>query len=132
MLSLIRLWVAFQHVLLREEVNDSFMTDYLTQLFNLNGKVATLTGAGGYPVSDISAAFAKAGIMVALLDINMENAESDSPEPFLFIAIIAENIGLCREGVARDEIVQAAELADAHDSSSNVHVDMIQLLRIVA
>lgn len=51
------------------------MPDYLTELFGLQGKIAALTGAGGYLVSEMSAALAKAGIKVALLDINLENVE---------------------------------------------------------
>ena len=56
------------------------MPDYLTELFGLQGKVATLTGAGGYLVSEMSAAFAKAGVKVALLDINLENAKKVAAE----------------------------------------------------
>jgi NAD(P)-dependent dehydrogenase (short-subunit alcohol dehydrogenase family) len=51
------------------------MVDYLTELFGLQGKVAALTGAGGYLVSDMSAGLAKAGVKLALLDIDFENVE---------------------------------------------------------
>ncbi len=51
------------------------MTDYLTELFGLQGKIAVLTGAGGYLISEISAAFAKAGVKVALLDVDLTGAE---------------------------------------------------------
>ena len=56
------------------------MLDYLTELFGLQGKVAALTGAGGHLVSEMSAAFAKAGLKVSLLDINLENAEKVAAE----------------------------------------------------
>ncbi len=49
------------------------MTDYLTELFGLEGKVAALMGAGGYLISEMAAAFAKAGVKVAQLDIHLEN-----------------------------------------------------------
>ena len=51
------------------------MTDYLTDLFGLQGKVAALIGASGYLVSEMSLALAKAGVKVAALDINLEDAE---------------------------------------------------------
>ena len=51
------------------------MVDYLTEFFGLEGKVATLTGAGGYLVSEMAAGFAKAGVKVALLDIDLVSAE---------------------------------------------------------
>ena len=51
------------------------MVDYLTELFGLQGKVAALTGAGGYLVSEMAAALAKAGVKVALLDIDLAGAE---------------------------------------------------------
>jgi len=39
--------------------------DYLTELFGLQGKVASLTGAGGYLVGEISHGLGKAGVKVA-------------------------------------------------------------------
>ena len=51
------------------------MVDYLTELFGLPGKVAALTGAGGYLVSEMAAALAQAGVKVALLDIDLASAE---------------------------------------------------------
>ncbi len=51
------------------------MVDYLTELFGLQSKVAALTGAGGYLVSEMAAALAKAGVKVALLDIDLAKAE---------------------------------------------------------
>ena len=51
------------------------MVDYLTELFGLQGKVGALTGAGGYLVSEMAAALAKAGVKVALLDIDLASAE---------------------------------------------------------
>lgn len=51
------------------------MADYLTEFFGLPGKVAALTGAGGYLVSQMSRGLAKAGVKVALLDQNLEAAQ---------------------------------------------------------
>ncbi len=50
------------------------MTDFIKNLFNLEGNVAALTGAGGFLVSEMSRALSKAGVKVALLDKNTENA----------------------------------------------------------
>ncbi len=51
------------------------MTDHLTELFGLQGKIAVLTGAGGYLISEMTAAFAEAGEKVALLDVDLTGAE---------------------------------------------------------
>jgi NAD(P)-dependent dehydrogenase (short-subunit alcohol dehydrogenase family) len=51
------------------------MVDYLTELFGLQGKAAALTGAGGYLVSEMGSALAKAGVKVGLLDIDLGSAE---------------------------------------------------------
>jgi NAD(P)-dependent dehydrogenase (short-subunit alcohol dehydrogenase family) len=48
---------------------------YLESLFNLRGKVAALTGAGGHLVGEFSRALGKAGVQVACLDSRLENAE---------------------------------------------------------
>jgi len=51
------------------------MADYLTELFGLQGKVAVLTGAGGYLLSEISRGLSNAGVKVALLDKDGQAAE---------------------------------------------------------
>jgi len=48
---------------------------YLEQCLALKGKVAALTGAGGFLVSEISAACARAGMGVAILDSKIEAAQ---------------------------------------------------------
>ncbi len=52
------------------------MADYLTELFNLHGKVAAVTGAGGYLFGEISLALTRAGVKVAVLDKNLEGARA--------------------------------------------------------
>jgi NAD(P)-dependent dehydrogenase (short-subunit alcohol dehydrogenase family) len=49
--------------------------DALTKMFNLEGKVAALTGAGGHLGSEISMACARSGMGVAVLDSEIEAAE---------------------------------------------------------
>ncbi len=51
------------------------MSNYLTQLFNVEGKVAALTGAGGFLVGGISRGLARAGVKIAVLDSNLAAAE---------------------------------------------------------
>jgi NAD(P)-dependent dehydrogenase (short-subunit alcohol dehydrogenase family) len=51
------------------------MSDYLTTLFGLEGKVAALTGAGGRLVGEMSRALGRAGVRVAVLDVSLEAAD---------------------------------------------------------
>lgn len=50
------------------------MNNYLNQLFNLQGKVAVITGGGGYLCSEIARGFVRAGCAVAVLDMRFEKA----------------------------------------------------------
>ena len=50
------------------------MNNYLNQLFNLQGKVAAITGAGGHLCSEMARGFARAGCSVAVLDLRIEKA----------------------------------------------------------
>ena len=52
------------------------MKAYLDQLFNLNGKVVAITGAGGFLCSEMIRGFASTGCAVAILDIRIEKALS--------------------------------------------------------
>lgn len=54
--------------------------DYLTQLFNLQGRVVALTGGGGFLLSEMSRGLAQAGMRVAVLDRNLEAAEKVATE----------------------------------------------------
>lgn len=50
-------------------------TSYLTDLFNISGKVAVVTGGGGVLCSAISKSLAKCGAKVAILDLFLEAAQ---------------------------------------------------------
>lgn len=52
------------------------MTEYLSKLFSLEGKVAAVTGAGGYLCGPMASALAKAGASVAILDKREHRAEA--------------------------------------------------------
>ena len=49
---------------------------YLDQLFNLDGKVAAVTGGGGMLCGEMARAFGKAGCKVAVMDSRLEKAET--------------------------------------------------------
>jgi NAD(P)-dependent dehydrogenase (short-subunit alcohol dehydrogenase family) len=49
------------------------ITDYLTRLFGLEGKVAVITGGGGYLCSEMARSLAHAGVKVAVLDRDEKN-----------------------------------------------------------
>lgn len=56
------------------------MADYLSTLFNLDGRVVALTGAGGFLVSEMCRALASAGVKVAALDVKLDAAERTAGE----------------------------------------------------
>jgi NAD(P)-dependent dehydrogenase (short-subunit alcohol dehydrogenase family) len=56
------------------------MNNYLNQLFNLQGKVAVVTGAGGHLCSEMARGFARAGCGVAILDLRPEKARAVETE----------------------------------------------------
>jgi NAD(P)-dependent dehydrogenase (short-subunit alcohol dehydrogenase family) len=51
------------------------MTDFVSSLFALEGKVVLLTGAGGHLVGEMSRALAKAGMKVVCGDCRMDDAQ---------------------------------------------------------
>jgi NAD(P)-dependent dehydrogenase (short-subunit alcohol dehydrogenase family) len=51
------------------------MSEYLNDLFNLKGKTAFLTGAGGHIVGELSRGFARAGCTVAVGDVRLHKAQ---------------------------------------------------------
>jgi len=91
------------------------MADYLTELFGLQGKVAALTGAGGYLVSQMSVGLAKAGIKVALLDKNLDAAKGVRDE-------------ICAEGgqavMAEMDVTKKKDFQDALDAILNEFGDL--------
>ena len=56
------------------------MNTYLTDIFNLEGKVAVITGGGGHLCSEMVRGFARSGCAVAILDLRLEKALSVEAE----------------------------------------------------
>jgi NAD(P)-dependent dehydrogenase (short-subunit alcohol dehydrogenase family) len=56
------------------------MNQFINQLFNIEGKVAVVTGAGGHLCGEMARAFAKASCSVAVLDLRLEKAEAIAAE----------------------------------------------------
>jgi len=50
------------------------MNNYLNSIFNLEGKVAVVTGAGGHLCGEMARGFAKAGCKVVVADLRIEKA----------------------------------------------------------
>ena len=53
---------------------------YIDQLFNLNGKVAAVIGAGGHLCSEMARSFARAGCKVVIIDLRIEKAQKVEKE----------------------------------------------------
>jgi NAD(P)-dependent dehydrogenase (short-subunit alcohol dehydrogenase family) len=56
------------------------MNDFLAEHFNLTDKVAALTGAGGFLVSEICRGLGRAGVSVVCLDSNLESSEQTATD----------------------------------------------------
>ena len=53
---------------------------YIDKLFNLNGKVAAVIGAGGHLCSEMVRSFARAGCKVVIIDLRIEKAQKVEKE----------------------------------------------------
>ncbi len=53
---------------------------YIDQLFNLNGKVVAVIGAGGHLCSEMARSFARAGCKVVIIDLRIEKAQKVEKE----------------------------------------------------
>lgn len=80
---------------------------YLNELFGLQGKVATVIGGGGVLAGMMANGLAKAGADVAILDLNVENAEKmasslrESGVRSLAIAVDATDKSALRQAEAK-------------------------------
>ena len=56
------------------------MNNYISTLFNLEGRTAVVTGAGGHLCGEMARSFARAGCKVAVLDLRLEKAKAVEDE----------------------------------------------------
>jgi NAD(P)-dependent dehydrogenase (short-subunit alcohol dehydrogenase family) len=56
------------------------MTDYLSEVFKLNGRVAAITGGGGHLCGEMARSLARADVSVAVLDMRLEKAVAVADE----------------------------------------------------
>ena len=72
---------------------------YIESLFNLQGKVVVITGAGGHLCSEMARAFAKAGCSLVLLDLRLEKVEKlrASLNESGFLNVIAEQLDVSQK-----------------------------------
>jgi len=84
------------------------MSEYLIDLFNLKGKVAAITGAGGYLCGEMARSLGKAGVAVAVLDLREEKAVA-----------VAEDI-INSSGKAVAMVINATHKEDHEKALSNI------------
>lgn len=56
------------------------MNNYINTLFNIEGRTAVVTGAGGHLCGEMARGFARAGCKVAVLDLRLEKAKAIEDE----------------------------------------------------
>ena len=88
------------------------MNTYLNQLFNLEGKVAVVTGAGGHLCSEMARGYARAGCAVAVLDLRLEKAKAveDELKAEGFDRVISLAIDVAKK---EDHVAALANILDA-------------------
>jgi len=84
---------------------------YINSLFNVEGKVVVLTGGGGVICSTLAQGYAKAGAKVALLDINLDAANTAAArinaEGGTAIGVQADVLNREKLEVSRKEVLDA-------------------------
>ena len=75
------------------------MTSFVENLFSLNGKVAAVTGGGGYLCGEMARGLAQAGCKLAVMDIRLEKADTVAQE---IIALGGEAIGIELDAADKD------------------------------
>ncbi len=86
--------------------------NYSKSLFDVEGKVAVITGGGGILCGTMARGLAKAGVKVAILDINKDAAQAVADE---IVAEGGEAIGVYANVLDKDALaVSAKEVLDAY------------------
>lgn len=79
--------------------------ELIGKMTNLSGKVAVVTGGGGVLCSTLSKALAECGAAVAVLDLNLQAAESVAGE---IVQAGGKAIGVAADVLSRQSLCQAA------------------------
>ena len=77
---------------------------YTEEMFDIKGKVAVVTGAGGYLCSEIAIGLSKAGVKVAVLDIRIEKAQTVADE---IISLGGEAIALAINVANKEQHIES-------------------------
>lgn len=83
------------------------MNNYISKIFNLEGRTAVITGAGGHLCSEMARSFARAGCKVAVLDLRLEKAKVIEDE--IRSEGFAEVISLAIDVAKKDDHIDALE-----------------------
>lgn len=83
------------------------MNSYLNELFNLEGKVAVVIGAGGHLCGEMARGLARAGCAVAVLDLRIEKAKAVEDE--LRAAGFDRVMSLCIDVAKKQDHINALE-----------------------
>lgn len=86
------------------------MTDFVARLFDLEGRVAAVTGGGGYLCGEMARGLAKAGCKVVVLDLRPEKAEAVAGE---IKQAGGSAIGLVLDATRKDQFEAALKAAVA-------------------
>lgn len=83
------------------------MSAYINQLFNISGKVAVITGGGGYLCGEMARGLAKAGADIAIIDLRKEKAEAVANE--IKETTEQKALGLATDTSIKSEVKNALE-----------------------
>lgn len=76
---------------------------FVGELFDISGRTAILTGAGGHLIGEMSRALGKAGCKVAVTDVREEKAKAVADE---IIAAGGQAIGLACDATSKDDLIR--------------------------
>jgi len=93
------------------------MSEFVKDLFSIEGRVAAVTGGGGYLCGEMARAFGAAGCRVVVLDLRPEKAEAVADE---IRQAGGEAIGVGMDGTRKDSV--EAALAAARDAFGDVDI----------
>jgi len=92
------------------------LNSYISSLFNLENKVAVVTGGGGHLCGEIAKGYSRAGCKVAILDLRLEKAEQ--------VATEIESEGLPKPIALALDVSKKEEHQKALDSILKVYGDL--------